>query len=169
MSVCQVSSWTLRHTLANFLLDCPDEVAHYHFSCAGFPSHRSSSSSSEDQEPGHVFAIKTLSQDMVTRTKLLIHYGDKSTTARPYDPSHWGKVSWCRDWKQLVEEEMMNQLKESVTMYNVEMAIWLGRPVLQASQDSHKGGGNLVYACRDSYTDEFKSSDEVMSQVSALS
>lgn len=47
-----------------------DEVAHYHFDCAGSPP----------SNAGHFVLLKTLSHDMVSHTRLSIRHGDDGAT-----------------------------------------------------------------------------------------
>ncbi|KAH7141924.1 hypothetical protein EDB81DRAFT_884980 [Dactylonectria macrodidyma] len=51
--------------------------------------------------------------------------------------------------------EMVTQLEECVTIYNIEKAIWLGSLVYRDSQDSQSRNSARVFACPSNYHNEF--------------
>lgn len=68
-----------------------------------------------------------LSQDMVSYNRLSIRHGDDGA-AQAHDAPRWGKVRCRRDWRQLVEEETMIQLKEHATLYKWKWQFDWGEP-----------------------------------------
>jgi hypothetical protein len=72
------------------------------------------------------------------------------------------------DWVRVVKGQLMAKLEGAIAQHNLDLAVWLARKILRDSCESQKQEGNSAYSCKDSYSDEFVSSRELMTHMAPL-